>query len=103
MEDKEYNEDDAIQYILRNLPQEVAQQYNDDDILLVIDSIFDFYDERGFFNLDFEGDDIDFDEVELVEYVKKALKKDKDNRVKIGDVANIVHLELEYEDTLSEI
>lgn len=98
---KEYDEDEAIKYILSNLPDEVAEKYSDDDILLIIDSIFDFYESKGFFNIDDSDSDDNFEESELIKFVGKSMKKDKNNPIDDKDIANIVHLELEYEDSIN--
>lgn len=98
---QEYDEDVAIKYVLEHLPKETAAKYDEDDILSVIDSIFDFYEEKGFFDVDAaEGDDA-FDEKELCDFIIKALKKDKYNRIDFQDVGNIVRLEMEYEDSIA--
>ena len=97
----EYDEDVAIKYILSKLPAEVSEQYTENDILLIIDVIFDFYESKGFFDISISDDEDSFEEGELIEFVKKALKKDKANKVKLDDVANIVLLELEYEDSIN--
>lgn len=100
---KTYEENDAVKYILSNLPSDVAEKYSDDDILLVIDIIFEFYENKGYFDLnDIDESDDEFDESELFEFVKKSLKKDKDNPIDLDDVENIVHLELEYEDLIDD-
>lgn len=100
---KTYEENDAVKYILSNLPSDVAEKYSDDDILLVIDIIFEFYENKGYFDLnDIDEPDDEFDESELFEFVKKSLKKDKDNPIDLDDVENIVHLELEYEDSIDD-
>lgn len=100
---KTYEENDAVKYILSNLPPDVAEKYSDDDILLVIDIIFEFYENKGYFDLnDIDESDDEFDESELFEFVKKSLKKDKDNPIDLDDVENIVHLELEYEDSIDD-
>lgn len=100
---KTYEENDAVKYILSNLPSDVAEKYSDDDILLVIDIIFEFYENKGYFDLnDIDESDDEFDESELFEFVKKSLKKDKDNTIDLDDVENIVHLELEYEDSIDD-
>lgn len=101
---KTYEENDAVKYILSNLPSDVAEKYSDDDILLVIDIIFEFYENKGYFDLnDIDESDDEFDESELFEFVKKSLKKDKDNPIDLDDVENIVHLELEYEDSIDDL
>lgn len=100
---KTYEENDAVKYILSNLPSDVAEKYSDDDILLIIDIIFEFYENKGYFDLsDIDESDDEFDESELFEFVKKSLKKDKDNPIDLDDVENIVHLELEYEDSIDD-
>ncbi len=100
---KTYEENDAVKYILSNLSSDVAEKYSDDDILLVIDIIFEFYENKGYFDLnDIDESDDEFDESELFEFVKKSLKKDKDNPIDLDDVENIVHLELEYEDSIDD-
>lgn len=100
---KTYEENDAVKYILSNLPSDVAEKYSDDDILLVIDIIFEFYENKGYFDLnDIDESDDEFDESELFEFVKKSLKKDKDNPIDLDDVENIVHIELEYEDSIDD-
>lgn len=100
---KTYEENDAVKYILSNLPSDVAEKYSDDDILLVIDIIFEFYENKGYFDLnDIDESDDEFDESELFEFVKKSLKKDKDNPIDLDDVENIVRLELEYEDSIDD-
>lgn len=100
---KTYEENDAVKYILSNLPSDVAEKYSDDDILLVIDIIFEFYENKGYFDLnDIDESDDEFDESELFEFVKKSLKKDRDNPIDLDDVENIVHLELEYEDSIDD-
>lgn len=100
---KTYEENDAVKYILSNLPSDVAEKYSDDDILLVIDIIFEFYENKGYFDLnDIDESEDEFDESELFEFVKKSLKKDKDNPIDLDDVENIVHLELEYEDSIDD-
>lgn len=100
---KTYEENDAVKYILSNLPSDVAEKYSDDDILLVIDIIFEFYENKDYFDLnDIDESDDEFDESELFEFVKKSLKKDKDNPIDLDDVENIVHLELEYEDSIDD-
>ena len=53
----EYNEDDAIRYMRDNV--EGAQAYDDDQILNLIDIIFDYYDENGDLEIDCDDEDAD--------------------------------------------
>lgn len=86
------------------MPQNVSDQYSDDEILYVIDAIWDFYERRGLTSLD----DIDADEElldadELASYVKKELARDKEILMDPKDVELIVKGELEYEKSLEDL
>ena len=96
METKEFDENDAISFIRNYVPSEIKNKYSDDDILLLIDTMFDYFE---------KGDDDDADEYninEIVNYVKKNLRKDPDNQIDVDDIKYLVEGELEYENTLDE-
>ena len=100
----EYNEDDAIAYMQKFMPSDSKHTYGEDDLLLVIDTIFEYYEKKGLFDVSLGNDD-DVEEIDvedLIKYVKKQLKKDKDNVIDLGDVEYLVRGELEYEDSLNE-
>lgn len=101
--DKEFNEDCAISYIRNNAV--TSRKYDGDDILNVIDIIWDYYEDHGMLSLDFgeDGPDDDtLDRGDLVAHVSKMLAKDKGNRVAQQDVAPIVDAELAYEAWLEQ-
>lgn len=95
-----YDENKAIDFILSGLGDNSVCGRK--DILSVIDAIFDFYEQKGFFNLDnLDGDD-DFSEDELLGFVGKTLKR-RGVRC-FGDdevLRKVVRLELEYEDSIN--
>ena len=55
---KGFDEDDAVAFIRADIPENISDQYSDDEILFVIDSIWDYYENRGLTSLD----DIDIEE-----------------------------------------
>ena len=58
----EYNESEAIRYILSYLPKEDSSRLTDDDVQDVLDAIYDFYESEGLVQEDTtEGADIDED------------------------------------------
>lgn len=98
----EFDETQAIKFIREYMPEEVASRYSDDEILNVIDMIWDYYEDNGFLEISAD-DDADDDVPELpmlLDYVKKMLKKDKLAVVDVDDVHYIVEGELEYEKSL---
>ena len=103
---KEFDENDAIEFIRNFMPEKLKNKYSDDDILLIIDTMYDFYekgDEQE--TLYDEGDDNndEFNLNEIVNFVKKSIRKDPDNQVDMDDVKVIVEVEIEYENTLDDL
>lgn len=92
----EYNEQEAIKYIKNSLTQEVSS----DEILNIIDLIWDFYDKKGLLEITFEDyiEDENY-ELELIEYVKNRIK---DSEIKNPVIEQIVLAELDYENTLED-
>ncbi|MCM1518412.1 MAG: hypothetical protein NC117_07210 [Pseudoflavonifractor sp.] len=96
MAEMEYDEDLAIKHIRGLLPDNISEKYSDDDILNVIDMIWDYYDENGFLDMSDDDDDsIDIDDV--ADYVRRMLRKDKEAHISSDDVALIVNSEIDYE------
>ncbi len=92
----EFDENKAIKYIKTHATDEAIASYNDDDILLVIDSIFNYFEKYD------ECEDFDDDLQNITRFVKQQLAKDKDNVINLNHVKPIVEAELAYEDSLSE-
>ena len=90
---KEFDDNDAVKYIRSQVPE--CANINEDDLLLVIDTMFE-YDET----LDEDAPDEAFDVEAIAAYVAKQLKKDTENTVPAELVPRIVEAELDYEDTL---
>lgn len=101
MSEKEYDENEAIKFINNYLPQDIKGKYTDDDILIVIDTIFDYYESKGFFDIDSDDDaEEDLQVHDLIGYVKNQLLRDRDNSIDMDDVMPLVLGELEYEESL---
>lgn len=95
----EFNEDEAIKYIISKLGEAYAGT-DEDEILNVIDIIWDYYDENGLLDLD---NDQDTDVDELLAYCKKTLAKDPGCPFSTDEIERIVMAELEYEDKTLEL
>ncbi len=92
----EFNEDDTINYILSQLGPDYART-DRDEILNIIDIIWDYYDENHL--LDFDNDD-ELDVDDLMAYVKKVTAKDRGCPFSADEVERVVRAELEYEDQI---
>lgn len=82
------------------LSAESSKLYDDDEILNIIDIIWDWYDDNGLLDIDTEADDEEVNTDALIKHVKKMLSKDTDSPVKPEDVEPLVMAELRYEQSL---
>ncbi len=103
METKEFDENDAISFIRSYVPKEIRNKYSDDDILLLIDTMFDYFEKGDEDEVLYDDDVVDENNInEIVNYVKKSLRKDPDNQIDVEDIKYLVEGELEYENTLED-
>lgn len=100
-----FDEDSAIQFIREKLTQEKSERYSDDQILNIIDMIWDFYEENGLLEIDDDDDEIEetalFDD--LLRYVRKMSQKDKESGIAVEDIEDIVRAEIEYENSIDSL
>lgn len=93
----EFDEQEAIKYI----QQATGLKYDDDQLLNVIDIIWDWYEDHGMLDISFDDDDdIEVDADALSAHVAKMLRKDRGAIITADDVPAIVNAELAYEKTL---
>lgn len=101
---KEFDENTAAALMLAALPAERRGLFSDDDAIEVIDLIFDYYDEAGLTELDFDDeDDMDLEAERrgAVEHVLKAFAKDSQAPAFTpDDIAAMVDAEMNYEESL---
>lgn len=98
-----FDEDDAIKFIRAFVGKEISSKYDDDEILYVIDIIWDWYEKNGYLSLDSSATDDEIVEVDrLTSFVKKELANDKEIIMDPADVEMIVKGELEYEESLED-
>lgn len=99
-----FEEDAAIKAIRQALPENKADTYTDDQILNIIDMIWDFYEENGLLEID---DDEEIEETalfdDLIRYARKMLQKDKQSGIAPEDVEIIVRAEIDYENSLDSL
>lgn len=99
-----YDEDDAIKFIRETLPQEVSEKYSDDEILYVIDIIWDWYERNGYLKIDAGvTDEEELDVEKLTAFVAKEIKKDGEVLMDPQDIDLIVRGELQYEESIEDI
>ncbi len=101
--DMQFDENDAIKFIRRYMPDDISNRYDDDEILNIIDMIWDYYEDNGLLEISTsnDSDNINGTEIQpLMDYVNKMLSKDKLAVVDKDHVRYIVEGELEYEKSI---
>lgn len=96
----EYDEDDSIKFIQNHLPEELKNKFSDDEVNYIVDLIYEFYENEGFFDGD-DDSDIEIDVDELINFVIKNARKDKIRDFSDDEIESIVAGELAYCDTLN--
>lgn len=98
---KTFDEDECVAFIRATLPAEKNTQISDDEILYIIDTIWDWYEKNGYLNISADVTDEEVTHVdELVRYVKKELSRAGESLLVPADVENIVKAELQYEESI---
>lgn len=103
-EDVKYDEDKAVEFIRKTLTAEVNAEYDDDDILYIIDIIWEWYEKNGYLDLNSEvTEEEEHDLSKLTDYVIAQLKKDKESDMDLTYVGQIVKGEIEYEESIEDV
>lgn len=100
---KEFDENEAVKAMREALSPEASERCSDDELLNVIDIIWDWYDENGLLDIDTEADDEDVNVDALTAHVRKMLSKDKLSPIRPDDVEPLVAAELRYEQSLDPL
>ncbi|MDE6453531.1 MAG: hypothetical protein K2L27_04935 [Muribaculaceae bacterium] len=90
----EYNEDDAIRHMRQSVAG--ADAYDDDQLLNLIDIIFDYYDEHGDLEIDCDDED-DEDARAIADHAARLLAKDKGCVIEPAHILPLVQAEIDYE------
>lgn len=89
-----YDEDDAVKYIINNLPEEYKDKIDDTKIEYVLDVVYEFYDENGLIDED-STEEASIDEEEMFKFILKSSKKDKMN-ISEDEIELILEGEYQY-------
>jgi len=95
-----YDEDDAVAFIQNFLPQDLKEKFSSDELNYIIDLIYEFYEDKGFFDNTNDEADVEIDEDELIAFVIKQAQKNKVGKFTEEEITFIVQGELAYCDSL---
>ena len=92
----EYDENDAIEFIVKKIGIKIEE----DEILNIIDIIWDYYEDNGMLDISMDNDEDESDISTLIAHVVKIVSKDKSSNLEKDVIAQIVEAELAYEESL---
>lgn len=97
----EFDEQKAVEFINARLKEAGRSPYPEDEVLNVVDMIWDFYEENGLLDIEVSDNDVDEDiEPDMIDYVTRMLRKDKKASIDPEDVPLMVRAEVDYEDSV---
>lgn len=105
LEENSFNEDAALLFIRSRLPEEINETItDDDDILCIIDIIWDYYEKKGMLSLDnLDEEEELLDVADLVKYAKREVSEDDELELSGRAIELIVKAELDYEKSLEDL
>ena len=92
----EFDEEKAVEFINSYLKEKSGKSYPADEILNVIDMIWDYYEENGLLDIDADDDEESITNDEIIDYVTRMIKKDKGASIDVNDIPTLVAAELAY-------
>ncbi len=97
----EYDTNAAIKMMREAIPASASDRYDDDQLLNLIDIIWDYYEINGLLDIDIDDSDEPDDVVpELIDYATRMIKKDKGAIIAPEHIEPLVRAEISYEDML---
>jgi hypothetical protein len=94
-DDLVFDEDEAVKYILKNLPSEYKNKISSDDIDYVLDVMYEYYESNGFIEED-SAEEANIDEEEMFNFIMKTIKKEKEVNITEEELQLIIDGEFEY-------
>jgi len=92
-----YDEGAAVEFIHKNLPQELKAKFSDDTLYYILDLICEFYEENDYLTEDIDEEK---EERELIAFIVQQAKKDKIGDFLPEDILLVLRAESAYMDTL---
>ncbi len=99
---KEYDETEAVKAMRAAISDADATRYTDDDLLNLVDIIWDFYEVNGLLNIDIDEDEPEISVDDIADYARRMLRKDKGANIRPEDIVPLIEAEIAYEDSILE-
>ncbi len=99
----DYDEDNSIEFIQSCMPDSFKGLLSNDDIVYLVDLIYEYYEEKGYLSDDAEEEvEIEVDEEDLINYVFKQAKSANIKGLTVKVVEAVMEGELSYCESLED-
>ena len=92
----DYDEVVAVSFIQNQLPQELKDRFNEDDLYYFLDLLCEFYEQNDYL----EEEDEEKEERELIDFIIKQSVKDEIGEFTSEEILMFLRAESAYTDTL---
>ena len=92
----DYDEVVAVSFIQNQLPQELKDRFNEDDLYYFLDLLCEFYEQNDYL----EEEDEEKEERELIDFIIKQSAKDEIGKFTQEEILLFLRAESAYTDTL---
>ena len=93
---KEYDDDDAVEFIHNYLPQDLKEKFQGDTLYYILDLICEFYEKNDYLS----EDDEEKEEKDLIAFIVRQSKKNAIGNFKSEDILLVLRAEEAYMNTL---
>lgn len=93
---EDFNDNDAIDFILKRMPKEMKNSVSKEDIDFLMDLIYDYYDEQGFFSDEETNTEVEINEQEMFNYVADRAKEAGREDLSDDVISTVLDGEYEY-------
>lgn len=97
MEDIDFIDNELVDFIIKHLPKEMKTSVNRDDVDYLLDLIYDFYEEQGFFSDEEASAEVEINEQDMINYVSDKVAEDgRSEDISYEMIAAVLDGEYEY-------
>ena len=98
------DDEKTIEFIRNYLPQELKDQFSEDELYYFLDLIDEYYSESGILDAQPDADGyVDIDLEQVVEYIVQEAKKDEVGEYDPEEILFVVQGEMEYGNSLGQV
>lgn len=91
----EFDDEQAIAYILNYIPQDLKSKLSEDDISYFLDVIYEYYDSNGYIDEN-SVEETTIDEEAMMDFIMKAIRKEKIISLTEDEVQLLLEAEYQY-------